>query len=224
MSYKSTIVKKPWGYEYMVYENNDASVWFLYIAPGQSTSMHCHPKKTTGLVLLNGEAEVSFLADKRDMKSLDKVMIRRGLYHSTKAVSDNGAFIFEIENPVDKHDLVRLSDKYGRASKAYEDSTHEIPKAEDCLWIKEPKINESIIYNFANCVLKIETINDVEIINNKSDDDLIMFLKGGLIKNIDDTLHCVTIPGDVGFGRIVKQVSTKLDGIQSGTIIMTITK
>jgi mannose-6-phosphate isomerase-like protein (cupin superfamily) len=224
MSYKSTIVNKPWGYEYMVYENKEASVWFLYIAPGQSTSMHCHPKKTTGLVLLDGEAEVSFLADKRDMKSLDKVMIRRGLYHSTKAVSDKGAFIFEIENPVDKHDLVRLSDKYGRASKAYEDSTHEIPKAEDCLWIEEPKINESIIYSFANCNLKIETINNVEIINNKLDDDLIMFLKGGLIKNIDGIFHCVTLPGDVGFGRIVKQVSTKLDGVQSGTIIMTITK
>jgi mannose-6-phosphate isomerase-like protein (cupin superfamily) len=224
MSYESTIVKKPWGYEYMVYENEDASVWFLYIAPGQSTSMHCHPKKTTGLVLLDGEAEVSFLADKRDMKALDKVMIRRGLYHSTKAVSDKGAFIFEIENPVDKHDLVRLSDKYGRASKAYEDSTHEIPKAEDCLWIEEPKIGENITYNFADCNLKVETINDVEIINNKSDDDLIMFLKGGLIKNIDNTFHCVTIPGDVGFGRIVKQVSTKLDGVQPGTIIMTITK
>jgi quercetin dioxygenase-like cupin family protein len=224
MSYESTIVKKPWGYEYMVYENEDASVWFLYIAPGQSTSMHCHPKKTTGLVLLDGKTEVSFLADKRDMKALDKVMIRRGLYHSTKAVSDKGAFIFEIENPVDKHDLVRLSDKYGRASKAYEDSTHEIPKAEDCLWIEEPKIGENIIYNFANCNLKVETINDVEIINNKSDDDLIMFLKGGLVKNIDNTFHCVTIPGDVGFGRIVKQVSTKLDGVQPGTIIMTITK
>jgi hypothetical protein len=51
-----------------------------------------------------------------------------------------------------------------------------------------------------------------------------MFLKGGLIKNIDGTFHCVTLPGDVGFGRIVKQVSTKLDGVQSGTIIMTITK
>ena len=224
MSYESTIVKKPWGYEYMVYENEDASVWFLYIAPGQSTSMHCHPKKTTGLVLLDGEAEVSFLADKRDMKALDKVMIRRGLYHSTKATSDKGAFIFEIENPVDKHDLVRLSDKYGRASKAYEDSTHETPKAENCLWIEEPEVGENINYSFANCNLNVETIDDVEVINNKSDNDLIMFLKGGLIKNIDNILHCVTIPGDVGFGRIVKQVSTKLDGVQPGTIIITITK
>ena len=52
-------VKKPWGYEYLAYENENVGLWFLYIAPGQSTSMHCHPKKTTGLVLLDGEAEIS---------------------------------------------------------------------------------------------------------------------------------------------------------------------
>jgi hypothetical protein len=72
-------------------------------------------------VLLDGEAEISFLADKRQLKSLDKVMIRRGLFHSTKAVSDKGAFVFEIETPVDKQDLVRLNDQYGRTSKPYED-------------------------------------------------------------------------------------------------------
>jgi quercetin dioxygenase-like cupin family protein len=126
------IVKKPWGYEYLAYENENVGLWFLYIAPGQSTSMHCHPKKTTGLVLLDGEAEISFLADKRQLKSLDKVMIRRGLFHSTKAVSDKGAFVFEIETPVDKQDLVRLNDQYGRASKPYEDDTFEEAKTNDC--------------------------------------------------------------------------------------------
>lgn len=223
-NYDKNIVNKPWGYEYLVYENEDVGLWFLYIAPGQNTSMHCHPKKTTGLVLLDGEAEVSFLADKRHMKGLDKVMIRRGLYHSTKSICDKGAFVFEIETPKDKHDLVRLTDRYGRESQSYEDSTHEIPKLEDCLWISEPKLNESFLYEFANCKLKVETIDDIQVINNKEDDDLMMFLKGGLIKTINNISHCVTIPGDVGFGRIVKQVSTKLDGIIPGTIIITITK
>ena len=64
------------------------------------------------------------------LKSLDKVMIRRGLFHSTKALSENGAFIFEIETPVDKQDLVRLNDLYGRESKPYEDSTFEESKSE----------------------------------------------------------------------------------------------
>jgi mannose-6-phosphate isomerase-like protein (cupin superfamily) len=220
MSYETNIVKKPWGFEYLAYKNEDVGLWFLYIAPGQSTSMHCHPKKTTGLVLLDGEAEISFLADKRIIKSLDKVMIRRGLFHSTKAISDKGAFIFEIETPVDKQDLVRLNDKYGRTSKPYEDSTFEEVKTQDCLWIDD----ENKTYNFSNCILKIETINNIEIINNKEDNELIMFLKGGMVRNIDNISHCVTVPGDVGFASIIKQVSKQLDGVIPETIIMTITK
>ena len=208
-NYNTNIVKKPWGYEYLVYENKDVALWFLYIAPGQSTSMHCHPKKTTGLVLLDGEAEISFLSDKRQLKSLDKVMIRRGLFHSTKATSENGAFVFEIETPVDKQDLVRLNDLYGRESKPYEDSTFEESKNENCLWINEL----DNIYNFANCTLQIENITD-----------LIMFLKRGLTRNIDNISHCVTIPGDVGFGNIIKQVSSQLDGVFLDTLIMTINK
>jgi len=224
MNYDINIVKKPWGYEYLAYKNDDVGLWFLYISPGESTSMHCHPKKSTGLVLLNGEAEISFLADKRPLKSLDKVMIRRGLFHSTKATSDKGAFIFEIETPVDKHDLVRLNDQYGRVSKPYEDVTFESAKNEDCLWIQEPALGECVTYSFSECVLKIETINDIDIINNKEDGELIMFLKGGMVRNIDGISHCVTIPGDVGLSNIIKQVSKQLDGVTPKTIIMTITK
>ena len=51
-----------------------------------------------------------------------------------------------------------------------------------------------------------------------------MFLKGGLQRNIDNSQHLVTIPGDVGYGEIIKQVSAQLDGVASKTIIMTITK
>ena len=223
-NYNNNIVKKPWGYEYLVYENEDVGLWFLYIAPNQGTSMHCHPKKTTGLVLLDGEAEVSFLADKRKLKSLDKVMIRRGLFHSTKAISNKGAFIFEIETPVDKQDLVRLNDQYGRASKPYEDSSFEETKNNNCLWIEEPKLKESKTYLFAGCELKIEIINNINIINDKNDTDLIMFLRGGLVRNINGISHCVTIPGDVGFANVIKQVSNQLDGTIPETIIMTITK
>ena len=105
MSHNNSIVKKPWGYEYLCYENEHVGLWFLYVEKDQQTSLHCHPKKTTGLILLDGEAEISFLADKRTIKSIDKLMIRRGLFHSTKSLSDGGSFIFEIETPVDKKDL-----------------------------------------------------------------------------------------------------------------------
>ena len=116
--------------------------------------------------------------------------------------------------------MVRLNDLYGRESKPYEDSTFEESKNENCLWINEL----DNIYNFANCTLQIENITDIKTINNKKDNDLIMFLKGGLTRNIDNTSHCVTIPGDVGFGNIIKQVSAQLDGVSPDTLIMTINK
>ena len=62
-NYNINIVKKPWGYEYLAYENKHIALWFLYIKHTHSTSLHCHPNKTTGLILLDGKAEVSFLND-----------------------------------------------------------------------------------------------------------------------------------------------------------------
>jgi mannose-6-phosphate isomerase-like protein (cupin superfamily) len=224
MSHEINIVKKPWGYEYLVYQNNDVALWFLYISPNQCTSMHCHPKKTTGLVILDGEAEISFLADSRKIQAIDKVMIRRGLFHSTKSISDKGVFIFEIETPVDKKDLVRLNDKYGREFKPYEDSSSEQLKNENCLWIHEPELGKLNTYQFNNCILQVESINDIEIINKKQDRDLIIFLKGGMYRNIEGKSHGVTIPGDVGFAEIIKKVSNQLDGVFPNTIILTINK
>lgn len=224
MGYNNKIVEKPWGYEYLAYENDDVGLWVLHISSGQSTSMHCHPTKTTGLLVLSGDAEVSFLADKRNLTTLGKVMIRRGLFHSTKAISDDGVCLLEIETPKDKQDLVRLNDAYGRISKPYEGTSFEKIKNSGCLWITEPLMGESISYEYGNCILTVETINDIETINNKEDGQLIVFLKGGMIRNIGDKSHCVTIPGDVGCTQIVKQVSRQLDGVADGTIIMTVTQ
>ena len=83
MLYEKTVVKKPWGYEYLAYENEHVALWFLYIDSGQSTSMHCHPNKTTGLMLVDGNVQVSFISNTNDLKPGQKLMIRKGLFHST---------------------------------------------------------------------------------------------------------------------------------------------
>jgi hypothetical protein len=181
MSYDKTIVKKPWGYEYLAYENDKVGLWFLYIAKDQQTSMHCHPNKTTGLVLLDGEVEVSFLG------------------------------------PVDKHDLVRLEDKYGREGKPYEDSTFETPKQEDCLWIEDKAAD----YNFANCNIKVEKISDIDVLNQKEDDENIMFLDGGILT---DDKFWVVQAGDIVSGKIVKKLIKLFPTIDNDTMFMTIRK
>ncbi len=217
MSYDKTVVKKPWGYEYLAYENDKVGLWFLYIAKDQQTSMHCHPNKTTGLILLDGEAEVSFLSDSYKLKPVSKTMIRKGLFHSTKATSENGAFVFEIETPVQKHDLVRLEDKYGREGKPYEDSTFETPKQEDCLWIE----NKDSEYNFANCNIKVEKIDDINVLNQKGDDENIMFLDGGIVTEDGDM---VAQAGDIVSGKIIKKLIKLFPSIDKNTMFMTIRK
>mgnify|MGYP000939888773 CR=1 FL=1 len=75
------IIKKPWGYEYSVYEDENFCIWFLHIHENESTSMHCHPNKTTKLVLLDGVAKISFLSNDKIITSLDfiKFAQARGL-------------------------------------------------------------------------------------------------------------------------------------------------
>ena len=215
MSYESTIVKKPWGYEYLAYENNHVAIWFLYIKHTHSTSLHCHPKKTTGLILLDGKAEVSFFNNSTKLYPGEKIMIRKGLFHSTKAIDEKGAFVFEIETPVDKQDLVRFRDSYGREGKPYEDSTHEIPKAEECLWITdEPKD-----YNFANCVLSVKNITDISMFNDIEDKYNVMFLKGGLQADYGQN---VAGPGDVVSPSVIKQLIDVFHKIDPETLIMII--
>ena len=59
-NYKNVVVKKPWGYEYLAYENRFVGLWFLSLNENQKTSFHCHPLKTSGLFVRKVEAKVSF--------------------------------------------------------------------------------------------------------------------------------------------------------------------
>ncbi len=221
MSHENNIVKKPWGYEYLMYENEDVALWFLYIKKGERTSTHCHPSKTTGLTLLDGEAKVSFLSDVNILSSLSKIMIRKGLFHSTQATSENGAYVLEIETPVDKHDLVRFKDSYGREGKPYEDSTFEYPKEDDCIWIDEPDPGSCNVYNAGNATLEILNILSSEYFHTLEDTQNVMFLKGGLVTEYGIN---VAGPGDIVAASVLKELTTVFQDIKENTIIMLMSK
>jgi hypothetical protein len=220
-NYSANIVKKPWGYEYLAYQNKDVALWFLYIKSEHATSLHCHPNKTTGLILLDGEAKVSFLNNSTVLNPTNKVMIRKGLFHSTKALNKEGAFVFEIETPVDKQDLVRFKDSYGREGKPYEDETFEIPKAEDCLWIYEPKNGETKEYDFANCILEVKNIVDINEFNKIESSLNVMFLKGGILAEYGQK---VAGPGDIVVASTLQQLIEVFPKVDPETIIIVFKK
>ena len=221
MKHKTNIVRKPWGYEYLVYQNENVALWLLYLMNNQTTSLHCHPKKTTGLIVIDGIVETSFFNDKRTLHEKEKIMIRKGLFHSTKSLSTGGSILFEIETPVDKKDLVRFKDNYGREGLPYEDYKFEEPKYEDSLWITEPKLNKKNIYNYANSEITVISIINIEAFNDIDNDENIIFLNGGILTNDN---QYVAGPGDIVICKTVKQLLTVFKNVDKKTIIMTLKK
>lgn len=118
--YRNLVVNKPWGYEYLWFQNEKVAIWFLYIKKDNGTSLHCHAKKRTSLIVLDGEVQCTTLDDKYRMKTLEAIVLEPCVFHSTRALSEGGAFIMEIETPPMKGDLVRMNDAYGRQGTGYE--------------------------------------------------------------------------------------------------------
>ncbi len=118
--YKDMVVIKPWGYEYLAFENEHIAMWFLHIKSGHSTSMHCHPNKKTCLILMSGKALCNTFNRRNNLENISGVAIEKSVFHSTKALSDDGINLIEIETPPNKTDLVRLFDEYGRQTEGYE--------------------------------------------------------------------------------------------------------
>ena len=220
MSHEKNIVKKPWGYEYLAYENDKVAIWLLYIKHNESTSMHCHPNKTTGLACLGGKGIVSFLNNSFPLDAANKLMIRKGLFHSTKSVVPNGCHILEIETPVNKTDLVRFKDSYGREGKPYEDATFEYPKVDECVWIESPSTADPNIYSVGECLLKVYRVENTSFFENLENKNII-FLKGGIMTEYGIN---VASPGDIVHSDTLKELINVFNKIDDNTLVMIMEK
>ena len=170
--YDNRVVSKPWGFEYVVYRNlNHLSVTLLNIDYNQSTSLHCHPQKKSGFILLKGKAQFQLGLRKKNTElhsSPSKRMMARGLFHSVKSASKNGLIALEFETPVDKNDLVRFRDSYGRAQKSYEGKKYTKKIESDHLKFKKPIFGKKQIYKIHNVQITLEVHkNFKELLKNK---------------------------------------------------------
>jgi mannose-6-phosphate isomerase-like protein (cupin superfamily) len=119
-NYKDKVVVKPWGHEFLTFENEWVAIWFLHIKKDHSTSMHCHPSKKTSLILLSGKGLCNTFRHRNFLSSGDALIIEAAAFHSTKALSLDGISLIEVETPPKKLDLVRLEDNYNRENCGYE--------------------------------------------------------------------------------------------------------
>ena len=170
--YDNRIVYKPWGYEYVVYRNlNHLCVTLLSIDYNKTTSLHCHPKKKSGFILVSGKALFQLgLWKKRSEvhSSPSKRMIAMGLFHSIKALSKNGLLALEFETPVNKNDLVRFKDDYGRQQKSYEGKKFTKNIGSKFIKFKKPKLGTKQNYKINKVKISLEVHkNFKKLIRNK---------------------------------------------------------
>ncbi len=221
--YSKVIVKKPWGYEYRVFENEHVAIWMLHLVRKRKTSMHCHPQKKTSLILLSGKAMLSHSNGSISLNSMDGVILGQGVFHSTEAVnalpidpqSENGIWVMEIESPPLKNDLVRMKDAYGRAGAAYEGAEHMVYNSESCLSLEEPDWNQAVSKKFLNYIF---TVRKNAFIENPPDNDALVSVisrrAGGNSNNLYLAVGVVT-----SFKEFLKNVGGEdLDGYTFLTI------
>lgn len=224
--YSKVVVKKPWGYEYLIYQNDTVAVWILYLKSGAQTSMHCHPNKKTSLIVLDGEIECLTAESSWIRKAGDGLLLEKGVFHQSKAVSENGAFIMEIETPINKRDLVRLKDLYGREKMGYESSTAHSLNIQNYNYLSLAGI--SGLYNqkkrFGHCSLTFRKIENelLSEISQNPDDDVVSVIRGSFFSKhqnktltIGDTYSVLDLknffrfePSDGAEILVVKRIDT----------------
>ena len=121
---------KPWGFEYLTYQTEYIGIWILHINKNEKTSLHCHFKKDTMLVVLSGSFRIDTYNDFHILNETQTMYFPANTFHGIMSYSNIG-IILEIEiysNKVtysDKNDLLRLRDIYKRDKNTYEGSVVE---------------------------------------------------------------------------------------------------
>jgi mannose-6-phosphate isomerase-like protein (cupin superfamily) len=214
--YTAVLINKPWGYEYLLFKNRDVAVWILHISRDFQTSLHCHPNKKTSLTVLEGEVEFNTLHETIRVRPGEGLLIDKGVFHSTRAVSDGGAIIMETETPVYKHDLVRFNDNYGRARQGYEGKTFHVP-LDDWQYPKthmfhKPNERYNTEKRIGVCslmVIKCSAPEDLMSIIRTANVDLVGVLKGELFNSGSPLLRY----GDVAaLSELRARPEIRLDG------------
>ena len=210
-------VPKPWGKEYLCWRSKSCAIWLLELHHGASTSFHCHTKKNTGLVVLEGLVRLRLINSEYELGPLEKINIFRGRFHSSFCLGEKGSVMIEVEAPVDKSDLVRWEDSYGRENLGYETEAKLFDSSEERVLIdyQKGKVSRSLF-----CTTEFLVFDERELKQNIEEDCLFICLEGGIGPS---EKKLVVVPGDVFSTAVLLKLLDKFD-IVSGSILLRLRK
>ena len=171
-------VRKPWGSEYLLYDDLKSSAWILHLNKDAMTSMHCHVYKKTALIVLSGEVVCSTLNEGFLLKNGDGLVLDRKVFHSTQVVGNGPAILLEVEFPSKKADVVRLADAYGRECSGYEapSETNYESRDSNSKYFRCDELNSE--KKVGNMFLSFMHLTDGTVINPSKEEDILVLFEG----------------------------------------------
>jgi hypothetical protein len=143
-------------------------------------------------------------------------MIRPGLFHSTRALSPEGAVLLEIETPRDKENLVRLEDDYGREEKPYEGSESGTPLPKHYLRFSVPADTEPQRFALAGCTIILRKTLHPRELDLSDPGAVVLILEGGLFTESDEP---VLTAGDVVSPATVARLAGRFAAPRGMTVL-----
>ncbi len=204
--YKNSVCIKPWGYEFLIFQNTKIGIWFLKIEHNKSTSLHTHFNKDTIIIVLKGSAKINLINDTLNLNIFDCIFLPHYNFHGLSSFSEE-TYLIEIEiyndnvNFSDKNDLLRIDDPFKRNSTGYESSVNVLSDIDNLENFEYFYLNDTFkekIFDVDFEVTNLNKNNYSKLIHNlkKQDYNIILqgtifqkfqYLKEGtIIKNFDD--------------------------------------
>ena len=117
--FKKDIVEdiRPWGKFRSFPHRSAGSIKIITVNPGETLSLQYHKRRSEFWVVLDRGLEVTVGDKVWQPGKNEEIFIPAQAHHRMKCIGDSSARIMEIWiGDSDESDIVRLEDKYGRAS------------------------------------------------------------------------------------------------------------
>ena len=167
LDHNEKVYVKPWGYEFLIYQNTKIALWYLSIKQNQGTSLHTHFKKDTQIIVLDGTLELGTSMTTLYFTEFDTIYIPKKTFHSLKSISDS-CTLLEVEifakdvTYSNKCDVLRINDIYKRENVGYKSSVVETTNSD--YFVITSNLDKAV----HNTHLSVEQLNNTSKIENTS--------------------------------------------------------
>ncbi len=112
---KKLLEERPWGNFVRYTHNEQTTVKIITIKPGEGLSLQSHEKRREFWRILKGRPHIVLGDTEIDAVSGDEFEIPERTLHQISSINDEVQFLEIAFGEFDENDIMRISDRYGRA-------------------------------------------------------------------------------------------------------------